>query len=122
MGPLIISIKTVAKLFLTQTLPIIKHLPEFKEMIEKRNTVVVKTGTGSGKSSMLPPFLIAMGFSRVVVTQPRRLPCRALHDRVCSTFFQSLVGYSYAGESSNTHHPLQYMTDGLLKEILKKTP
>ncbi len=84
-------------------------------MLDRNNTIVVKTGTGSGKSTVLPPFTIALGYSRVVVTQPRRLPCRAIYQRICTTFDESLVGYSYSGDSVNNHHPLHYTTDGLLK-------
>lgn len=70
----------------------------------------------------MPPYIVALGCKRVVVTQPRRLPCRAIYQRICDTFFPSLVGYSYAGENKNTHHPLLYTTDGLLKELLKFRP
>lgn len=83
---LIVSIKTMVKLFLTLNLPIVASLDQFKTMIDSFNTIVVKTGTGSGKSTVLPPFLVALGYSRVVVTQPRRLPCRAIYQRICNTF------------------------------------
>jgi HrpA-like RNA helicase len=66
--------------------------------------------------------MVALGCKRVVVTQPRRLPCRSIYQRICDTFFQSIVGYSYAGESKNTYHPLLYTTDGLLKELLRHNP
>ena len=41
--------------------------------------MVVKTGTGSGKSTVLPPFMLGLGYKKVYVTQPRRLPCK----RIC---------------------------------------
>jgi len=37
---------------------------------------MVKVGTGSGKSTVIPPYLVGLGYGKVVVTQPRRLPCR----------------------------------------------
>jgi HrpA-like RNA helicase len=60
---------------------------------------VVKVGTGSGKSTILPPFLVGMGYKRVVVTQPRRLPCSMIYKRIKQTHSSDLVGYSYAGKS-----------------------
>jgi HrpA-like RNA helicase len=38
-----------------------------------------------------------MGFKRVVVTQPRRLPCSMIYKRIRQTHSKDLVGYSYAG-------------------------
>lgn len=76
----------MVKLFLTLNLPIIESLDHFSKMIDVFNTIVVKTGTGSGKSTVLPPFMVALGYSRVIVTQPRRLPCRAIYNRICNTF------------------------------------
>lgn len=37
---------------------------------------MLKVGTGSGKSTVIPPYITALGYLKVVVTQPRRLPCR----------------------------------------------
>ena len=67
-------------------------------MIDKHQNIIVKVGTGSGKSTILPPFLVAMGFNRVIVTQPRRLPCKMIYRRIQKTHSKDLVGYSFAGK------------------------
>lgn len=82
----------------------------------------MKTGTGSGKSTVLPPYMIGMGYKKVIVTQPRRLPCREIYFRICSTFDEDLVGYSYSGEKRTAWNPLHYTTDGLLVEYLNFKP
>jgi HrpA-like RNA helicase len=91
------AIKVLVASYFTTNLPIVSHLEEFAICIEKYDNIIVKTGTGSGKSTMLPPYLIAMGYGRVVVTQPRRLPCVMICKRIKKTHSADLVGYSYAG-------------------------
>lgn len=76
---MIISTRTLVTMLLTLNLPIVPHLSHFKKLIESKDNIIVKTGTGSGKSTVLPPFIIALGFKKVIVTQPRRLPCRAIY-------------------------------------------
>jgi len=43
---------------------------------------MVKVGTGSGKSTVIPPYLVGLGCKKVVVTQPRRLPCTQIYKRI----------------------------------------
>ena len=57
-------------------LPITGHLQDFRTTLENNDVVMVKVGTGSGKSTVIPPYLVGLGYKKVVVTQPRRLPCR----------------------------------------------
>ncbi len=73
---------------------------------------------------MLPPYLIAMGkgYDRVVVTQPRRLPCAMICKRIKKTHSADLVGYSYAGAQQCPENPLHYTTDGYLKVQLYSHP
>lgn len=47
---------------------------------------MVKVGTGSGKSTVIPPYLVGKGYKKVVVTQPRRLPCREIYKRISGVF------------------------------------
>ena len=76
------SMKVLVASYFTTNLPIVNHLEEFADMIKKFDNIVVKVGTGSGKSTILPPFLVGMGFKKVVVTQPRRLPCFMIYKRI----------------------------------------
>ena len=78
-----------------------------------------------GKSTLLPALLIAAGYDKVLVTQPRRLPCKLIAKRVNETmitdrnrFGIKLAGWAVSGDGENTNAKLLYLTDGLLKERL----
>lgn len=58
----------------------------------------------------------------MLVTQPRRVACRGIYNRVAEIFGPHFVGYSYAGQAKNKEAPLQYITDGLLKQMLGINP
>ncbi|MFT7579197.1 MAG: ATP-dependent helicase HrpB [Myxococcota bacterium] len=60
-------------------LPIAPLLPKVLAAARDR-AVVVSAPTGSGKSTCVPPTLVALG--RVLVVEPRRVACRALATRV----------------------------------------
>jgi HrpA-like RNA helicase len=76
---------------------------------------MVKVGTGSGKSTVIPPYLIGLGYKKVVVTQPRRLPCREIYKRICQVFGEGVAGYHVGDGSLDEKNSLVYMTDGLIK-------
>lgn len=78
-----------------------------------------------GKSSLLPTLLIAHGYDKVIVTQPRRLPCTMISRRINETIeidinntSESLAGWAVSGEEHNAKASIVYLTDGLLKERL----
>ena len=76
---------------------------------------MVKVGTGSGKSTVIPPYLVGSGYKKVVVTQPRRLPCSQIYQRITEVFGEGVAGYEVADSKRDTSNSLIYMTDGLLK-------
>lgn len=67
--------------------------------------------------------MIADGYDRVLVTQPRRLPCTAICERVNNTMTsetdkETIAGWAVSGAEQDTNAPILYLTDGLLKEQL----
>ncbi|CAF4616534.1 unnamed protein product [Rotaria sp. Silwood1] len=93
----------------------------YPEKIHENTVVAISTATGSGKSTLLPPLLVAAGYEKILITQPRRLPCNLLSKRVNSSMdSSSLSGWAVSGaRSSNVlRAPILYLTDGLLKEYL----
>ena len=67
--------------------------------------------------------MIAQGYEKVIVTQPRRLPCSSICKRVNETMMTNktetkLAGWAVSGVECNTQAPILYLTDGLLKERL----
>jgi ATP-dependent RNA helicase DHR2 len=77
--------------------------------------VLVKVGTGSGKSTVIPPYLIGLGYQKIIVTQPRRFPCHQIYKRVSDVFGCGICGYEVADGGEDKNNGLIYMTDGLLK-------
>ena len=94
-------------------------LPLYQESVrvlqDVRDGDVVSLGcdTGSGKSTLLPVLLLAEGYTSVLVTQPRRLPCMQVNDRV-ESLFGAVTGWRVAGEQHNADRSLIFETDGLL--------
>jgi HrpA-like RNA helicase len=78
-----------------------------------------------GKSTLLPALLVAEGYDKVIVTQPRRLPCKLISKRVNETMItntnasaEKLAGWAVSGEAENSQAKILYLTDGLFKERL----
>lgn len=78
-----------------------------------------------GKSTLLPALLVAEGYDKVIVTQPRRLPCQLICKRVNETMAsdkgstgEELAGWAVSGNERNPQAKVLYLTDGLLKERL----
>jgi HrpA-like RNA helicase len=79
----------------------------------------------SGKTTLLPGLLVAEGYDKVIVTQPRRLPCQLICKRVNKTMIidvgsssEKIAGWAVSGVDQNPQAKILYLTDGLLKERL----
>lgn len=110
--------------FKTQ-LPLFQFSRDLLNKIDQNAVTTISTPTGSGKSTLLPALLIAEGYDKVIVTQPRRLPCQLLCKRVNETMMidvgsnaAQLAGWAVSGTERNPDGKVLYLTDGLLKERL----
>lgn len=108
-------------------LPVEEHRRELLDLIRCNQVCVVCGETGSGKTTMLPKFLLEAGLAsparRLVVTQPRRIATLSVAQRVSALVGGSLggrVGYSVRfDERVSAETCVQFMTDGrLLRELL----
>ncbi len=106
-------------------LPLFESSIQLLDHIEKNTVLTISTSTGSGKSTLLPALLIAEGYDKVIVTQPRRLPCNLISERVNQTMttdtnphVEKLAGWAVSGAEKNSRAKILYLTDGLLKERL----
>lgn len=108
------------------TLPVVAMELEVMDSIHQHDVTIVSAETGSGKSTQVPQFLLSK-FSRVAITQPRRVAAIAVAKRVayelgipkitksCKVAYQTR--YESAGYDEVTTK-LKFMTDGiLLQEI-----
>jgi HrpA-like RNA helicase len=109
------TLSILAKIYYGQQLPITEHLQKFNQLLQSNDAVIVKVGTGSGKSTVIPPYLVGLGYKKVIVTQPRRLPCHQIYKRVSDVFGAGICGYEIADACEDENNSLIYMTDGLLK-------
>ncbi|CAF4520515.1 unnamed protein product [Rotaria sp. Silwood2] len=103
-----------------QGLELFKSSSTILSKINKHTVISISTATGSGKSTLLPALLAADGYGKIIVTQPRRLACNSMSDRVNKTIGK-ISGWAVAGARSKNDHNthIMYLTDGLLKEYLQ---
>ncbi|CAF4001664.1 unnamed protein product, partial [Adineta steineri] len=106
-------------------LPLFESAQDLLNKIEQNTVTTIATSTGSGKSTLLPALLAAEGYDKILVTQPRRLPCTLIAERVNQTMTTlkdslslKLAGWAVSGAESNPTGQILYLTDGLLKERL----
>ncbi|XP_074021274.1 probable ATP-dependent RNA helicase DHX34 [Numenius arquata] len=107
-------------------LPIAQYRERLLEAVAQNQVVVVAGDTGCGKSTQVPQFLLAAGYSHVACTQPRRIACISLAKRVA---FESLhqygnqVGYQIRFESTRSPATrLLFLTEGLLLRQAQRAP
>lgn len=63
-----------------QPLPVDGHITEIERLLDEQRRLVVTAPPGSGKSTRIPPELVARG--RVLLLQPRRVAARTLARRI----------------------------------------
>ena len=81
------------------TLPVHTYRAEIMEAIATNRVLVLSGPTGSGKTTQLPQFLLEDAEERsqrcvIAVTQPRRLACIAVADRIAFERGERVVGQS----------------------------
>ncbi|XP_066944325.1 probable ATP-dependent RNA helicase DHX34 [Macrobrachium rosenbergii] len=99
-------------------LPIAAYKQEIVSAVKENNVVIIAGDTGCGKSTQVPQYLLAAGFSNIACTQPRRIACISLSKRVAYETlneFGSKVGYQIRFEKHKTEHTkIVFLTEGLL--------
>ncbi|THH10637.1 hypothetical protein EW146_g8313, partial [Bondarzewia mesenterica] len=85
-----------------QRLPVFNHLPQFYEMFQKSQIMVMVGETGSGKTTQIPQFVVYSDLPQikkkvVACTQPHRVSAMSVAQRVADEMDVELgreVGYS----------------------------
>ncbi|CAB4062173.1 DHX34 [Lepeophtheirus salmonis] len=77
------KLKKLKKLKESQSnLPISGYRNEIIQSLVQKQVVIIAGDTGCGKSTQVPQFLLEAGYEKIACTQPRRLACIALANRV----------------------------------------
>lgn len=79
-------------------LPIARRREQLVRLVAERQVVLVAGDTGCGKSTQVPQYLLAAGYSHVACTQPRRIACVALAKRVAHESLQQYGDQVSPGE------------------------
>ena len=99
-------------------LPIAEYRDDIIAKLKKSQVVIVAGDTGCGKSTQVPQYLLQAGYSNIACTQPRRIACIALANRVSyETLNQygSEIGYQIRFERHKTDKTkVLFLTEGLL--------
>lgn len=99
---------------MNSSLPIYPFKDAIINAVRDNDTVILTAETGSGKSTQVPQFLHEAGYE-VICTQPRRIACVTLAERVSKEMNGApVVGYKTAFESTQTPDTrILFVTDGL---------
>ncbi len=110
-------------------LPIDSVLPQLLETLGGSNAAVLEAPPGAGKTTRVPPALLAAGLAgegRVVVLEPRRVAARAAARRVAYEQSWALgeeVGYQVRFERrAGAATRLLFVTEGILVQRLQADP
>ncbi|XP_037675772.1 probable ATP-dependent RNA helicase DHX34 [Choloepus didactylus] len=107
-------------------LPIAQYGSRILQTLREHQVVVVAGDTGCGKSTQVPQYLLAAGFSHVACTQPRRIACISLAKRVgfeSLSQYGSQVGYQIRFESTRSAATkIVFLTVGLLLRQIQREP
>lgn len=109
-----------------QNLPIYQYRNNIIETIKSFSVILVAGDTGCGKSTQLPQYLLQAGYENICCTQPRRLACISLRNRLSVETFDeygSQIGYQIRFEKHKSKHTkVLFMTEGLLLRQMIENP
>ena len=113
----------------TQKLPVFQKYQEFLRTLAQHRVVFVTSGTGSGKTVMVPRFLehLYNYQAKIIVTIPRQESVREMaiyQAKLADVVLGEEIGYKFRGDQAYTPDKtrLLFATDGLLVRRLLMDP
>ena len=110
-------------------LPIDQFLTVIKDSLAKRGNLVLQAAPGAGKTTRIPPALLASplsGMGEILVLEPRRLAARMAARRVAAELGEppgETVGYTVRfDEVGGPRTRLRFLTEGILTRRLQTDP
>jgi len=112
-----------------QNLPIIKVVPELKELLNINSKLVLQAPTGAGKTTALPLALLNEPWlegKKIIMLEPRRLAVRSSASRMAELLGEKVgesVGYQIKMESVQSKKTkILIVTEGILTRKLQSDP
>lgn len=107
-------------------LPVDAILPEIIDSLNRHPSLVIEAPPGAGKTTRIPPALLAMVSGEVVVLEPRRIAARLAARRVAWEIGEQAgetVGYQVRFEEAvGSRTRLRFVTEGILTRRLLSDP
>jgi ATP-dependent helicase HrpB len=107
-------------------LPIDPLIPGIIEHLRSANTLVLEAPPGAGKTTRVPPALLSLNSSEVLVLEPRRLAARLAARFVAGELGErigEMVGYQVRFEEiAGPKTRLRFLTEGVLTRRLMSDP
>ncbi len=107
-------------------LPIDELIPEILHHLRSANTLVLEAPPGAGKTTRVPPALLALDSREVLVLEPRRLAARLAARYVAGELSEPVgntVGYQVRFEEvAGPRTRLRFLTEGVLTRRLLSDP
>jgi ATP-dependent helicase HrpB len=107
-------------------LPIDALLPEIVASLSREKYLVIEAPPGAGKTTRIPPALLAVAHGEIVVLEPRRLAARMAARRVAAELGERIgetVGYQVRFEDvSGPRTRIRFVTEGVLTRHLMSDP
>src|SRR5580698_7846532 len=108
------------------SLPVDALLPEIITSLERNPNLVIEAPPGAGKTTRVPPAILASVQGEVVVLEPRRIAARLSARRVAAELGEQAgetVGYQVRFESvAGPRTRLKFVTEGVLTRRLLSDP
>lgn len=107
-------------------LPVDAIIPEILAHLRRSPSLVIEAAPGAGKTTRVPPALLALGTGDVLVLEPRRIAARMAARRVAEEMGEQpggTVGYQVRFEDvSGPKTRLRFLTEGVLTRRLISDP
>lgn len=109
-----------------KALPIDPHLIAITDLVKKNSVVILSSTPGSGKTTRLPPELLASTVGKILVLEPRRIAASMAAQRIADERNWSLgkdVGFQvrFENRTSSTTR-LVFLTEALLLKKMISDP
>ena len=105
-------------------LPIDPLLPELAATLARAGRVVLQAPPGAGKTTRVPPALMATVKGKILMLEPRRLAARGAATRIAAEMGEkpgTTVGYRMRGESVAGSR-IEVVTEGILTRMIQSDP